>query len=197
MREPEITVVHRRRWFVWRDIVTVFLAIAVLLLVFTVRDLQTQLSQASALRTKQLSSLQSQLDDLQHRLGVAQQQSAAKDARIRQLTDQLLDAGLTPVPAATVPSSTRPRPTPTPEPAPSATTASSPSPRPSPTSTPSPSPSPRRTCLPQPLDVVCLLPADQESPSRDETTSPPAGLLVVPLLGAAGAGVLIRRRLRS
>lgn len=160
MREPEVMVVRRRRWLVWRDGVSMLLAIAVFLLVRQVGDLQTQLSASSALRTKQLAALTEQLDDLQTQLGV-------KDARIKQLTDQLVAAGLRPAPAPS-PTSVRAsgavRPTPLPGPSPTPvpprsrpTPAPAPSPAPSPSASPSASPTGEPSCVVTVLGR-CLLP---------------------------------------
>lgn len=140
---------ERHRWFVWRDIVTLLLAVTVVMLVMQVADLRGQLDNAANLRTRQLAEVNQQLDELQAQLLTAQQQNTEKDRRIKQLTDQLLKAGLAPV-RATAASDPRPVPSPSgPRPAPVPRTT------PSLTPTPGPSPTPSPTCTPLPVVGTC------------------------------------------
>jgi hypothetical protein len=143
LRDLVVTRKHPR-WFVWRDIVTILLAVAVVMLVRQVGRLRDQLDTTSAARTQQIADLTDKIDQLTGRLTTAQQQNAAKDARIRQLTDALLKAKV-PVPAATYvlptltpspSSSPSPAPGPTAQPRPTVTVTETRTPTPGPTATP-------------------------------------------------------------
>lgn len=149
MRLTETIVLSRkRRWFVWRDVVALLLVLAVVLLVRQVGDLQHQLEATNAKRTQQFADVTQELQRLRLQLGV-------KDARIRQLTDQLLKAGITPAPAPAPPSpSASPRPSLTPQPRPTPTRR--PSPQPTRTVHPTSCTVPIPTCLPTPLRQFLL-----------------------------------------
>lgn len=149
MRLTETIVVSRkRRWFVWRDVVALLLVVAVVLLVRQVGDLQHQLEATNAKRTQQFADVTQELQRLRLQLGV-------KDARIRQLTDQLIKAGITPVPAPT-PAAVRPSATPQPSPQPRPTPTRRPSPRPTHTVQPTACTVPVPVCLPTPLQQILL-----------------------------------------
>jgi hypothetical protein len=137
-------VVVRRKpnWLAWRDIVVLLLLVAVILLVQQVTDLRRQLDATSAQRSREQTALVQAIDLLRGQLAV-------KDARIKQLTDQLLANGLKPVPA--------PSPTPqaSPSPEPSETARPAPGP-PHPPQRPSAHPSPRPPSPSPPCRVVLI-----------------------------------------
>jgi hypothetical protein len=148
MRPTEVVVLARKnRWLAWRDLVTLLLAISVVLLVRQVGDLRSQLDATNATREQQFAEFNDRIDALRDQLAQSQADSARKDARIKQLTDQLIDLGVTPVPALTPDPSPEPTSTATPKPSPSP----SPKPRPRPSRTPTASPTP---CLPLPACVT-------------------------------------------
>lgn len=162
-----VKVVPENKWWRWRDVVlvgmTVVMGVMASALLSQARaqqsqshaltEAQTQLSTiaaASEVRTRQIAALNAQLDLLRRQLAV-------KDARIKQLTDQLLRNGITPAPAPSPtvvyvspsPSPSGARPSPTASPRPTS------SPRPSSSPTPKPSPSPSPTSVLCRLHVTC------------------------------------------
>ena len=138
----ELQIIRRKqRWFTWRDVVSVLLGVGVLALVVQVGQLRHEL--AGRPTSAQVAALTRQVGDLSRQL-------AAKDARIRQLTDVLIRNRIavplepTPTPSPQV-SSSPPALTPPPGVSPRPTPGRTSQPRPRPTRHPKPHPSP--SCL--------------------------------------------------